>query len=119
MSFEAGSEVAVSDHALLRWLERVHGYDIAILRRRICAFMRTQRIKDSVVVRFVEDGLGIDLGPMRQKMRDHVASAHVAHDGRQMLALKDGIGIVLQRDDGTWTMATVLDPGMEHRLKGK
>lgn len=110
--------LAISDHAVLRWMERMHGMDVATLRRRVAAFQNVAHVKDATVVRFLEIGMGLSLEGLRDEMRDLVASMPSIVKARQAVAGGPDMRLVIQRDLGIWTVTTVLTGNMEHRTDG-
>ena len=119
-------EVEVTDHTVIRWLERAHGIDFACARRIVIAVLHPDAydpdrpIKDAAIVRIVQNAYGLDLSPLRERIRSLASGRRIvpAH-GQAYVVLEDGFVIVMakrkerKRGPHVWFMATVLDPGMK------
>lgn len=120
------ADVEVTDHTVIRWLERAHGIDFACARRIVIAVLHPDAydpdrpIKDAAIVRIVQNAYGLDLSPLRERIRSLASGRRIvpAH-GQAYVVLEDGFVIVMakrkerKRGPHLWFMATVLDPDMK------
>lgn len=119
-------DVEVTDHTVIRWLERAHGIDFARVRHIVIAVLHPDAydpdrpIKDAAIVRIIQNAYGLDLSPLRERIRSLASGRRIvpAH-GQAYVVLEDGFVIVMakrkerKRGPHVWFMATVLDPGMK------
>jgi hypothetical protein len=119
-------DVEVTDHTVIRWLERAHGIDFARARHIVIAVLHPDSydpdrpIKDAAIVRIIQNAYGLDLSPLRERIRSLASGRRIvpAH-GQAYVVLEDGFVIVMakrkerKRGPHLWFMATVLDPGMK------
>lgn len=120
------ADVEVTDHTMIRWLERAHGIDFARARHIVIAVLHPDAydpdrpIKDAAIVRIIQNAYGLDLSPLRERIRSLASGRRIvpAH-GQAYVVLEDGFVIVMakrkerKRGPHLWFMATVLDPGMK------
>jgi hypothetical protein len=120
------ADVEVTDHTVIRWLERAHGIDFARARHIVIAVLHPDAydpdrpIKDAAIVRIIQYAYGIDLSPLRERIRSLASGRRIvpAH-GQAYVVLEDGFVIVMakrkerKRGPHVWFIATVLDPGMK------
>lgn len=84
------SRVHVSDHALLRWLERVEGVDVEALRRRIAKAVRRGAEEGAEGVRFEGVTFKVQYNPRgavvttthSPRLRPHLAQPRLGVDER-------------------------------------
>jgi hypothetical protein len=105
-------ECALSDHALVRWIERRHGIDLEAYRRFVAILNGSNngRRTDRVMIRGLEKGLGIPLDDIRDEIRHEMRTG-------EMLMLKNKLNILtstghelilLRNNHVEWSVATVL-----------
>lgn len=115
----------VTDHVVVRWLERFHGIDFTVAKRIVLAVMHDdpvedeRPIKDSAIVRIVQNAYRIDLSPIRRSIRDAARGREIVpKHGQGYVILETGHSIVVAKRSKPrphtppWFMVTVLDPDM-------
>ena len=115
-----GRPVAVSDHATLRWLERVHGVPIDPLRRFLSALTGAGRPNDRLVARLIERAHGTSLDPVRLMVRRALDEGEtLERHGHFDVLLPSGHSVVVPRSrSDVWNVATVLPPELSPRPPG-
>jgi hypothetical protein len=109
-----GREVTITSHAVLRWIERVAGLDLQPFRHVASSMGASGKSNDRTVERIMA-AFGFDLDGTRRIMleamrtgvpdlRERSAHVMIAHGHRF---------IMVAHDPGTWSVLTVLSPGME------
>jgi len=112
-------EIQVSDHAVVRWLERHDGHDLTDLRAAIAARPASGGYaRDKMVVRELDPEL---VGGVRADIRAAIVAAFAAagiDEDDQLVATSvataDGWILPLSPHPGGRSVATVIEPGMEH-----
>lgn len=115
MRFEyAGRMALVSAHAVIRWMERVEGRDLGPIRRMVEAVLPIGRPGDKMIVQMIEKGLGVNLDPYREAIRQAVREGTAVEKG-QGFDILTGTGFVvcIRKDHGPgYNVATVLTEQM-------
>lgn len=109
-----GMPVAISAHAILRWLERVEGVDLGPVRRLSAALSGARRASDRSVLRMIERGFGISLDPIRLRIREAFDEGEpIERPNKSDIVLSSGHTLAIVRNpDGALVVLTVLEPGM-------
>lgn len=109
-------QIGISAHAIVRWLERVCGVDVAPLRRIASSLVGpgAGRPSDKAVVRLLEKGLLVDLDPIRREIRQAIEDGETRESrGHLDVLMASGHAVVVQKDHAEgWTVTTVLTPAM-------
>jgi hypothetical protein len=110
---DAPEGIELTDHFLVRWMERVHGVDMSFAHRVASAVSMGHKVRDGGVVRMIEHAYGIDLNPIRRAIRHVVATTPmVCAEGRCVVRMDSGHHVIIAKSKDRWFMATVLAPGM-------
>jgi hypothetical protein len=115
----------VTDHVVIRWLERFHDIDFTVAKRIVLAVIHDdpveddRPIKDSAIVRIIQNAYRVDLTPIRRAIRDAARGREIVpKHGQGYIILETGHSIVVAKrskprpDTPPWFMVTVLDPDM-------
>lgn len=107
-------EVTITSHAVLRWIERVAGLNLQPFRHVASSLGSSGKSNDRTVERIMA-AFGFDLDGTRRIMLEALLtgtpdlrerSAHVTTSYGHRF-------IMVAHDPGTWSVLTVLSPGME------
>ena len=103
---------AVTNHALLRYLERGCGLDVAQVRRDMRAADKDASMADSAVLVFIERERKIDMAKLRERMMTPLVAAAI-HAGARSVRYGE-LWLVLQGG----SVVTVLDKPkrLQHRM---
>lgn len=115
MRFEyAGRMTLISAHSVIRWMERVEGRDLGTIRRMVESVLPIGRPGDKMIVQMIEKGLGVNLDPYREAIRQAVREGTAVEKGQGFDILTGtGFVICIRKDHGPgYNVATVLTEQM-------
>ena len=105
-------DCALSDHALVRWIERRHGIDLEAYRRFVAILngSKNGRRIDRVMVRGLEKGLNIPLDGVRDEIRREMRTGEMLmRQNKLNILTSTGHELILLRNEHVqWSVATVL-----------
>jgi hypothetical protein len=109
-----GHPVAISAHAVIRWLERIEGVELGPLRRLAGALFQSKKASDKAMLRVIETGFGLSLDPIRLRIRRAFDEGEpINRPNKSDIVLPGGYALgVVKNPDGTLVVLTVLEPGM-------
>lgn len=106
----------ISDHCVVRWIERRHGVDLTSLKRFVEAVVANKigKTMDKAMVRTLENGFELRIETIREGIRREMATGEIVlHRGHLDMMTSTGHVLVLMRSDiMEWHVATVLHTHM-------
>lgn len=119
-TFDAAS-VGITHHCLVRWLERACALDLNAARELALAKANATANPEKRLIRMIEEEYGLDLDPLRHRIRSEIASGQIAvvthaKDGsvRSWSSTTDTgrIYIIMKSNDGGYYVPTLLGSDM-------
>jgi hypothetical protein len=106
----------VSDHCVIRWIERRHSVDLDPFRRfmEVAKGSKLGKALDKAMIRTLEKGFDLRIETIREAIRHEMQAGEIVlHRGHIDLMTPSGHVLVIMRNDlMEWHVATVLYPYM-------